>query len=36
MLFFRSEETVDEWCREQGVPRRPVIILAQLWRLAVA
>jgi Alkylmercury lyase len=36
MLFFRSEERLDEWCREQGVPRRPVLTLAQLWRLAVA
>jgi hypothetical protein len=36
MLFFRSEERVNGWCREQGVPRRPVLNLAQLWRLAVA
>lgn len=36
MLFFRSEERVDEWCREQGVPRRPILSLDQLWKLAVA
>ena len=35
-MLFRSEERVDEWCREQGVPRRPVLSLAQLWSLAVA
>ncbi len=36
MLFFRSEERVNEWCREQGVPRRPILSLDQLWKLAVA
>ena len=36
MLFFRSEERVDEWCREQRVPRRPILSLDQLWKLAVA
>lgn len=36
MLFFRSEERVDEWCREQGVPRRPILSLDQLWKLGVA
>ena len=36
MLFFRSEERVDEWCRENGVPRRPIVSLGQLWRLAIA
>jgi hypothetical protein len=36
MLFFRSEARVDEWCREQGVPRRPILSLDQLWKLAVA
>jgi hypothetical protein len=36
MLFFRSEERVDEWCRERGLPRRPLVSLDQLWKLAVA
>ena len=36
MLFFRSEERVNEWCREQGVPTRPILSLDQLWKLAVA
>jgi hypothetical protein len=36
MLFFRSEERVNEWCRDRGVPRRPILDLAQLWKLAVA
>ena len=35
MLFFRSEETVNQWCASHDVPRRPLIILDQLWRLAV-
>jgi hypothetical protein len=36
MLFFRSEERVDEWCRARGLPRRPLVSLAQLWQLATA
>jgi hypothetical protein len=36
MLFFRSEERVEEWCRRQGTPVRPILTLEQLWRLAVA
>jgi hypothetical protein len=36
MLFFRSEERVDEWCAARGLPRRPLVRLDQLWRLAVA
>jgi hypothetical protein len=36
MLLFRSEETVDGWCRARGLPVRPVIDLEQLWVLAVA
>lgn len=36
MLFFRSEERVSEWCRERGLPRRPILSLEQLWALAVA
>jgi hypothetical protein len=36
MLFFRSEERVDEWCRAQGLPRRPLVRLEQLWDLSLA
>ena len=35
MLLFRSEENVTQWCAAHGVPRRPIINLAQLWHLAV-
>lgn len=35
MLLFRSEETVDQWCRGQRVPKRPLITLDQLWSLAL-
>jgi hypothetical protein len=35
MLLFRSEETVNRWCQAQNVPRRPLVSLEQLWRLAV-
>ena len=34
MLLFRSEETVRQWCRANGVPRRPILDLDQLWYLA--
>jgi len=36
MLFFRSEERVNEWCRDHAIPRRPILSLEQLWQLAVA
>ena len=36
MLLFRSEETVDRWCAANGLPRRPLLDLGQLWQLAVA
>jgi hypothetical protein len=36
MLFFRSEELVNAWCRAKGLPRRPLVSLDQLWQLAVA
>ena len=36
MLLFRSEETVDRWCASREIPRRPLVTLDQLWRLAVA
>ncbi len=35
MLFFRSEEAVDAWCRRRSHPRGPLVRLDQLWRLAV-
>jgi hypothetical protein len=35
MLLFRSEETVNQWCRVNGLPRRPIISVDQLWSLAV-
>jgi hypothetical protein len=36
MLFFRSEERVNEWCRGRGVPANPIVSLQQLWQLSVA
>lgn len=36
MLFFRSEEQVDDWCTRNGVGRGEVVPLAQVWRLAQA
>ncbi len=33
MLLFRSEETVNRWCEENKIPRRPLINLEQLWQL---
>jgi hypothetical protein len=36
MLLFRSEEHVDRWCARRGLPRRPLVTLEQLWRLADA
>ena len=36
MLFFRDEERVNEWCAANGVPRRPLVTLDQLWQLSVA
>jgi hypothetical protein len=34
MLFFRSEENVAGWCRERGLPVRPIVTMPQLWHLA--
>jgi hypothetical protein len=34
MLFFRSEEQVREWCKDKGVPMRPLVPVDQLWTLA--
>jgi hypothetical protein len=36
MLFFRSEERVNEWCRARELPRNPIVSLGQLWQLSVA
>jgi hypothetical protein len=36
MLFFRDEEHVNAWCAANGVPRRPLVTLDQLWQLSVA
>ena len=36
MLLFRSEENIDRWCEAQGISRRPLINMEQLWQLAVA
>jgi hypothetical protein len=35
MLLFRSEDTLDQWCRRRNLPRRPMINLDQLWQLAL-
>jgi hypothetical protein len=35
MLFFRSEEAIDAWCKSRGLPRGPTVRMDQLWRLAV-
>ncbi len=35
MLFFRSEELIDDWCRTRDLPRRPSVRMDQLWQLAV-
>jgi hypothetical protein len=34
MLFFRSEETLREWCAAHGYPIRPLVTIDQLWKLA--
>ncbi len=36
MLFFRSEEALNEWCNARQHRRRPTATLPQLWQLAVA
>lgn len=35
MLGFSSEAEVDQWCAGRGMPKRPLISLAQQWELAV-
>ena len=36
MLFFRSEDRIDQWCAKRGMPRRPTVTMTQLWGLAMA
>jgi len=36
MLFFRSEEHVDRWCRQWNLSRGALLNLDQGWRLAQA
>lgn len=36
MLFFRGEEQATAWCGTNGVPRRPIAALDQLWQLSLA
>jgi hypothetical protein len=36
MLFFRSEDALDEWCKARRHPRRPTVTFPQLWQMAVA
>ena len=36
MLLFRSEEHVDRWCADRGLPRGGILSLEQLWQLATA
>ena len=35
MLFFRSEEHIEHWCKANGVTKRPLVSISQLWQLAV-
>jgi hypothetical protein len=35
MLFFRSEELIEAWCRARGILPRPKVRMDQLWQLAV-
>jgi hypothetical protein len=34
MLLFRSEQHVDNWCRQWGRPRGGTLSLQQGWKLA--
>jgi hypothetical protein len=34
MLLFRSEEHIDRWCEERGMPRGGLLTPEQLWGLA--
>ena len=35
MVFFRDEEQATAWCVRNGVARRPLVTLPQLWKLSV-
>lgn len=35
MLFFRSEERIQSWCRARGIEPKPTITMPQLWHLSV-
>ena len=35
MLFFRSEEMINEWCEANFTLRQPTIEIDQLWNLSV-
>lgn len=35
MLLFRSEESVNGWCKARELPKRPIVNLDQQWQLAV-
>jgi hypothetical protein len=35
MVFFRDEEQANAWCTANGLARRPLVTLAQLWQLSV-
>ncbi len=36
MSFFRSEALVEEWCKSNDIPKRPLLTLEQLWQMALA
>jgi len=36
MLYFRSEEHVDRWCRQWKLERGAMLTLDQVWQLAKA
>jgi hypothetical protein len=36
MLFFRSEDALNDWCTATQHPRRPLATLPQLWQMAMA
>ena len=36
MLAFRSEATVEQWCKLRGIPRGEVFSIEQAWELGRA
>jgi hypothetical protein len=36
MLFFRSEDALDKWCKASQLSRQPTATLPQLWQMAMA